>query len=279
MTTNDLDLYVQSDEPISLADLLTADAAKALTDTIRQGAESVWQLIGAAYQGRAWVALGYESWDAYVDTEFGGAPLALPREKRKEAVASLKAQGMSLRAIAAATDTSPQTVANDLAAAAADAAEAGVQKLDTSVLTEEQHVRYDELTAKESSDDFLSDEEFAELKELRDITAVDAELVDEPAPEPVKTVGKDGKEYKAKAPKEPKPKTPKQSDEVAAAKRIAKALQTSQELLNDLITSKSYIAASKEIKQEVDNVLASPIVDLLEELEIRVPAKWMKLVS
>lgn len=279
MTTNDLAPLDQTNEPISAADLLTADAAKQLTDTIRQGAESVWQLIGAAYQGRAWTALGYESWDAYVDGEFGGAPLALPREKRKEAVASLKAQGMSLRAIAAATDTSPQTVANDLAAAEA---EAGVQKLDTSVLTEEQHVRLDELQTKEASDDFLSDEEFAELQELRNITAVDAELVDEPTP--VATVtGIDGKSYKQdktpKTPKEPKPVKPENSPQAKDAQRIAKYLRTAQELMNDLQTSKDYIDAPKDVRVAVDEALATAVVDLLEELDIRVPAKWMKLVS
>ena len=71
-----------------------------------------------AFQGRAWVALGYESWDSYCDAEFDGGRLQLPREQRREVVASLAEAGMSTRAIAAATGMSHMTAARDLAGVA-----------------------------------------------------------------------------------------------------------------------------------------------------------------
>src|SRR5262245_51379825 len=61
---------------------LAADEARALTDRIKADAESLWELITQAYLGRAWIALGYQTWDAYCIREFGSARLRLPREER-----------------------------------------------------------------------------------------------------------------------------------------------------------------------------------------------------
>jgi len=89
--------------------------ARELTASIRQVGESMWELVQTAYRGRAWAALGYESWDAYCSTEFAATRLALPREDRQEVVQSLRETGMSTRAIAAATGVSAMTVSTDLA--------------------------------------------------------------------------------------------------------------------------------------------------------------------
>lgn len=281
VTTTELAVVPDTQPDIQPDELFSVEDAKQITEEILGHVTNVADLIVIAYQRRAWAALGYDSWDAYVDSEFQGAPLALPREKRQEAVLSLKKQGLSLRAIASATGTSPQTVANDVAAATEAAAVSPVQLLDTSQLTEEQHVRLDELQAKESSDDeFLSDEEHAELQELRETIAIDAEIVEEEAPAaPVQ--GLDGKEYKQPVAKEPKPvadKAPKVAQVVKDAKRIAKGLGAAQELLNNLLTDVEYINSDKATKAAVDEALAQGVVDLLEELEIKVPAKWLKLV-
>lgn len=56
-------------------DALTPEAARDLTDQIRTGLEGVYQWIKAAYRGRAWLALGYSSWDDYVTREFGNLQL------------------------------------------------------------------------------------------------------------------------------------------------------------------------------------------------------------
>lgn len=101
---------VMSDIDTSSAPLTKAEARR-ITDQLKSGLEKLWPLIEQAYFGRAWDALGYKSWDAYLDGEFGTYRLRLPREERDEVVNSLHAAGMSVRAIAAATGDSKSTVA------------------------------------------------------------------------------------------------------------------------------------------------------------------------
>lgn len=72
--------------------------------------EDVWELVKQAYTSRAWRVLGYDTWDEYVEVEFGSARLALPREERVDTVASLRSAGMSYPAIAAATGLGVGTV-------------------------------------------------------------------------------------------------------------------------------------------------------------------------
>lgn len=88
--------------------------ARAVTDQIKVGVEAVWQLITQAYTRRAWLALGYASWDEYCTREFGSARLRLPREERAEVVASLRESGLSIRAIASATQVDARTVRRDM---------------------------------------------------------------------------------------------------------------------------------------------------------------------
>ena len=85
---------------------LDTDAARALTDEIRADAEMLWDKIVTAYTRRAWIALGYETWDVYCIKEFGSSRLRLPREERPEMVASLRQSGLSIRAIASVTGAS-----------------------------------------------------------------------------------------------------------------------------------------------------------------------------
>lgn len=91
---------------------LTKSEARKLTDAIRQGVAELELMIVQAWQGRAWLALGYDSWDDYVAGEFKQAPLALPREERRATVQSLRGWGMSTRAIAPVVGIS-QTQASD----------------------------------------------------------------------------------------------------------------------------------------------------------------------
>lgn len=93
---------------------LTTDDARTLTDRIKVGVEAVWELIVQAYQGGAHRALGYSSWDDYCTREFGTARIRLPKEDRREVVASLRDSGLSTRAIAAATGLDRKTVMADL---------------------------------------------------------------------------------------------------------------------------------------------------------------------
>lgn len=89
--------------------------ARIAVDRIKVGVEGVWHLVIDAYRHRAWLALGYASWDDLVTREFGTCRLRLPREERQEVVASLHDAGFSLRAIAAVTGDSVTTVRRGLA--------------------------------------------------------------------------------------------------------------------------------------------------------------------
>jgi len=68
----------------------------------------------ALWDARAWEMLDYPSWEALCDSRGWTKRVALPRPERVEVVAALRQEGMSTRAIAAATGVSHQTVANDL---------------------------------------------------------------------------------------------------------------------------------------------------------------------
>jgi hypothetical protein len=72
-----------------------------------------WELLVEAYQRRAWAALGYSTWDAYTDAELGQVRLRLPREDRREVVASMTEAGMSTRAIGSALGVSREQVRRD----------------------------------------------------------------------------------------------------------------------------------------------------------------------
>jgi transposase-like protein len=94
--------------------VLSEALARRLTDDIKAAVADVWLRISEAYQGRAWLALGYDSWDAYCAAEFAGGRLQLPREERREIVASLRESGLSVRAIASATGSSKSAVSRAL---------------------------------------------------------------------------------------------------------------------------------------------------------------------
>jgi protein gp37 len=105
----------------------TAETARRLTDRIKVAVEGTWLLIEEAYLTRAWTALGYGSWDDYCGREFGTSRLRLPREDRPQVVTSLRQAGLSLRAIAAATQQSPRQVQRDLSTVASPPENATVE--------------------------------------------------------------------------------------------------------------------------------------------------------
>lgn len=97
----------------------TAEEARARADRIRSGMRVLaeWQQdVIDAYAQQDWEALGYQSWDAYLDGEFGEHRVKLPREQRREIVAAMTQAGMTTRAIAPAIGTSHMTVHNDVRA-------------------------------------------------------------------------------------------------------------------------------------------------------------------
>lgn len=109
------DVDVLTGEIVPEVSPLTSAAARELTERIADGLGDIWQLVKKAYEGRAWAALGYGTWDEYLGQEFGKTRISLPREDRPEIVASLRESGLSIRAIASATGASVGTVHSDLA--------------------------------------------------------------------------------------------------------------------------------------------------------------------
>ncbi len=91
----------------------SAAEARDRADRIRAGLEDLKPLIVAAWEARDWEALGYDSWQAYVVGEYGG-PLRLGRPERQQAVAEMRAEGMSTRAIGSALGVDHRTVGHDL---------------------------------------------------------------------------------------------------------------------------------------------------------------------
>lgn len=104
---------------------LDAPAARRLTDQIKLALDTTWEAGRRAWEGRAWIALGYESWDEYCTKEFGTSHLRLPREDRDQIIPSLLASGMPGRAVAALTGTSKGEVHRTIARAGLSAAPNG----------------------------------------------------------------------------------------------------------------------------------------------------------
>jgi hypothetical protein len=101
---------------------------KLLLGSVAETTEKIVSLIEVAEAGKAWRALGYDSWTAYVAAEFTGALEGLARAERIPITAKLSTTGMSTRAIANVVGVSVGTAHNDVVVA-------GVQELNTSQKT------------------------------------------------------------------------------------------------------------------------------------------------
>lgn len=100
--------------------LLTRQDAERLTEGIRtaldrtaRGLADLKVRVAEAYQRRADLALGYESWAEYAAAEFGEQTQSLAAPIRRELVGYLSAEGMSPRAIAEAANVDRSTVSRD----------------------------------------------------------------------------------------------------------------------------------------------------------------------
>lgn len=75
------------------AEMSKADAKK-LTQKIKTAVDDLWSLLVQAHEGKAWKALGYQTWEAYVSAEF-----SMSRQRSYQLID----QGKVIRAIAEAT--------------------------------------------------------------------------------------------------------------------------------------------------------------------------------
>lgn len=98
----------KSDKPIEPV-IFDKARARAVTDGIKGSHAKTFDLLAQAWQHQVWIGLGYADWNAWIDGEFEGIPLALPRQSQAKAMKALKEAGLTTRAIAAATGTSQKT--------------------------------------------------------------------------------------------------------------------------------------------------------------------------
>jgi hypothetical protein len=104
--------------------IVTPADARQITDRIRgllenahAAATTLRAAIADAHERQVYIALGYESWTAYVSEEFRGLGSSLDRGNRQVLVMELADLGMSTRAIAPVVGVDRKTVERDVRAA------------------------------------------------------------------------------------------------------------------------------------------------------------------
>jgi protein gp37 len=91
--------------------------ARVRVGKIRAGFTNVaaWILsVTTAFAKRDWAALGYTSWEAYTDAEYGDLKQQLPPGLRPQIAAAMRAENMDMRSIAAAFGVGKSTIAREL---------------------------------------------------------------------------------------------------------------------------------------------------------------------
>lgn len=109
----------------TLVTKFTEAEARELTEELKSDYGALQTKIAAAWRGRIWTALDYESWQEYLDSEFSNISLRPPKEIEEQVISELRSAGMSTRGIASATDVSEATIRRrlDSATASNDAVE------------------------------------------------------------------------------------------------------------------------------------------------------------
>lgn len=87
-----------------------ASIARARRSLERAAEEIVWQI-----EMEAWRTLGYSSWGAMREAEYGGAAFMVPAKNRPELVSRMRAKGLTQQEIADTAGVTDATVRRDLA--------------------------------------------------------------------------------------------------------------------------------------------------------------------
>jgi hypothetical protein len=173
-----VELENHSTAEVSQPTVMTVDEARAVVGRIRQCVAITDVEVTKAFNGRAWIALGYPSWSALCDAEF--ADFRLSREARIALVGELRKNGMSVRAIAATTRADRNTVRADLRQVGELSPTPGQAGEDG-----------------EAHDEHLPDDAQEHLHDhVRDVEVV----------QPRNITGIDGKTYRRRSPQDPAPR-------------------------------------------------------------------------
>jgi hypothetical protein len=215
----------------------TPAKAKVHTENIAKAGSTFGKLLLEAYKGRIWFAMGYTTWQQYLDGEFGGAPLQLPRDKRKIEALELAKGGMSTRAIAAATGVSKSSVANDIVESST------VHKLDSS----------NELPPTDDSTPPDLDGIDGDPCNIIDGQVVSSDEI------PRTTIGLDGKERAVTA----KPVQPKDTvvDIASVTRVIAKDIANITVRLGDVIDRDDYVANEAVVDQAMKQAISDFVTE------------------
>lgn len=92
-----------------------ASISRAKRNLEKAAEEIVWQI-----EMEGWRTLGYSSWGAMREAEYGGAAFLVPSKNRPELVARMRAKGLTQQEIADTAGVSRPTVASDLLNADSD---------------------------------------------------------------------------------------------------------------------------------------------------------------
>lgn len=94
---------------------LTATEARESVRLTKNGLEAAAEQVVRQINGRAWIALGYESWDHMREAEYSGAAVIVPRMDRPQLSARLAAEGLSQKQISETLGVNQATISRDLA--------------------------------------------------------------------------------------------------------------------------------------------------------------------
>jgi hypothetical protein len=105
------DITTRPDVPLRIitpADV-RASIARARRGLERAAEEIVWQI-----EMEAWRTLGYSSWGAMREAEYGGSAFMVPSKNRPELFSRMRAKGLTQQEIADTAGVGQSTVARDL---------------------------------------------------------------------------------------------------------------------------------------------------------------------
>lgn len=96
---------------------LTANEARASVTRAKTAGVTFAEEVVRQVEGRAWLSLGYVSWDDMRQEEYGDFAVMLPRAPRQELAAAMRRAGQTQQSIADTAGVSVDTIQRDLKAA------------------------------------------------------------------------------------------------------------------------------------------------------------------
>jgi hypothetical protein len=105
--------------------LITPDAVRASVKRAKQSLEKAAEEIVWQVEMQAWRTLGYSSWNAMREAEYGEAAFMVPRKDRPELVGRMRRAGLTQQEIAATAGVTERTVRSDLSTGNVSGSEPG----------------------------------------------------------------------------------------------------------------------------------------------------------